>query len=101
VPKKGEKPSNDVDTPSAADRVGLARTRPPVELRFPGVSALPPAVKKTRLGPSEVNRSDSCSSSKRPGNGPAGLGGSPSSRSKGSGVAAGTAATLTAAGTVE
>ena len=101
VPKNGEYSGTDVVTPSAAARVGFRRTRPPVALRSPGVSGLPVGEKKIRRGPSEVNRSDRCPLRKRPGKGPDGLGGSPSSRSNGNGVPAGTAATLTAARTVE
>src|ERR1044072_8339227 len=54
VPKNELNPGTEVSTPSAAVMSGLARTAPPVELKLPGVMAVPFALKKTRRGPSEL-----------------------------------------------
>ena len=62
---------------------------------------MPSAAKNIRRGPSEVKRSGSCAAVKTPGNGPVGFGGSPGSRSNGSGSAAGAAATLNASAAAE
>src|SRR5690349_8738611 len=82
VPKNGVKSSSEVETPSAAVMSGFCRTA--------GDG------KNIRRGPSDVNRSGSCAAVNASGNGPLGFGGSPGSRSNGSGPAAGAAATLNA-----
>jgi hypothetical protein len=101
VPKNGAKPGTPVLTPSAAVTSGFWRTMPPVELKSPGVNGVPSAAKNMRRGPSEVKRSGACASWKASGYGPAGSGGSPGSRSNGSGPAAGAAAVLNACAAVE
>ena len=68
---------------------GFCRTSPPVEVKLPGVIGVPSGLKKTRRGPSEVKRSGCWRAVNASGNGPAGLAGSPGSRSNGSGSAAG------------
>ena len=73
-------------TPSAAVMSGFCRTAPPVEVKLPGVIGVPSALKNTRRGPSEVNRSGCCAVVNGFGNGPLGFGGSPGSRSNGSAV---------------
>src|SRR5262245_7439010 len=76
VPKNGFKPElagKVVCTPSAPVMSGLLRTVPPVEEKFPGVIALPSALKMTRRGPSEVNNSTLFAELNGLGNGPVGL----------------------------
>ena len=51
---------------------GFCRTNPPVELKFPGVMAVPPELKKSLRGPSDVNVSKALVPLKGPGKGPAG-----------------------------
>jgi hypothetical protein len=51
------KPEVDVETPSAAARSGFARSLPPVEPKFPGVTGTPGGSKKILRGPSELNHS--------------------------------------------
>src|SRR5262249_48286648 len=75
VPKNGENPFTEPTVPSAAVTSGLDRTAPPVWVKLPGVIGVPSAVKNTRRGPSEGNRSGLLLRLNRFGNGPARVGG--------------------------
>jgi hypothetical protein len=57
VPKKGEPnpPTPVTFTPSAAVTSGFCNNEPPVDRKFPGVTAELSALKKIRRGPSELN----------------------------------------------